>query len=115
MKYKIQEKLLKGCGIRNGYYSQIEHKWITCGGLLNSGKRVYCPECKSKLQQHEETSKAKDEKFDKILDELKVDKIYNNFIVDMDTYDDELRVQEMIVHVIKEIKQRIKEDLEEEK
>lgn len=42
----------KGCGKNKTFYSEIEHKWINCGELLNSGKLILCEDC-VKLQEGE--------------------------------------------------------------
>lgn len=60
----------------------------------------------NELNLLQEQIKAKDEEFDKILSELDISKIYNEFPYEMGSYEDELKVQEMIKHVITEIKQR---------
>ena len=36
---------IKGCGKKKVFYSNIEHKWISCGEFLNSGKLVLCHAC----------------------------------------------------------------------
>lgn len=58
MKDLIKEKILKGCGKPEERYGTT----INCGYLLKDNKTTnLCSNCKAKLQQHEETSKAKDE------------------------------------------------------
>lgn len=62
---KIKEKLLKGCG------GIADHDLIVkCGEEMETGCGMnwLCPTCQAKLQQHEETSKAKNEEFNKILE-----------------------------------------------
>ncbi len=94
MKDEIKEKLLKGCGKPEERYGTT----INCGYLLKDNKTInLCSNCKAKLQQHEETSKAKDEEFIKILEELQ-DLILKDEVYEIDVYD-----------LIEEIKQRIKE------
>jgi len=101
-------ELNKGCGKLFG--GKQDSDWC-CGDFLEEdeqfgfGNYYYCPECQAKKEQTIKLSKAVEE----VLNEYKIEEIYNNFIPDMDTYDDELRVQEMIVHTIKELKLKLKE------
>lgn len=99
MKEEIKEKLLKGCGEKEERYGTI----IYCGCLLKDNKtRNYCKTCQEKLKQHEETSKAKDEEFIKILSYLQDDvdalQIHHAKCEKVDVWE-----------LIEEIKQRIKE------
>lgn len=82
---KIKEKLLKGCG-----RPDTNDRETLCGKNYN----YLCPTCQAKLQQHEETSKAKDEEFIKILEELKNLRLYRSKSCQL---------------LLRRIKQRIKE------